>query len=1076
MPADLWRRIWGARAAGDRTAWRSPPRRGIAGAAARGEPVEALLELAAQSLLAASKARRAGVWLLEEKNRESNGAESRGRVVDSSGVPPPEEWNHLDLPAPFLGSLLRSKEPLIVAIDHGAQDSAASFPAIGPYAGAKRVVWLPLRVQDTPLGLGMVADSRYRSLANASALRAIAEELSLALALRHERVRRAAADAELEVRARLERSIQRGVGAETILAEIAQAVERTMGADFVAIGRSSSPIGASAGWAGAPSWRVLLMQEPLRQLWVTALEEGRIIEAEADSLRWRRHDWQSLPEPAENPNSGVRRVVTLPLMANGSPLGILMAGLGTRTQGDDVSKRLESYAALATMALDREATLGQTSVLTAAVRHWLETTPERLLLVNATGRITQASRAARGALRLGPSLAPDARLEDLFVEGAGHAIAEWLDALTAARLDRFAGAPSLDPAFPAAPPDQFLAITPPNRAAVSPPLDALLRVDLPVRLSVRAHLPGPRPAAHSWLVALEELHAPAPPAVEEDRAASELSGLLDSLDSGVLVFDASGRMRAANDRFAQMMSLDARATREMGQFENLLETLSPRFAHPAEFSARWRERTGSAGEAAWDELELTRPARKIVERFVRPVRDAHGRRLGWIEVYRDITSQRLIQSKLLQTEKMAALGQLVSGIAHELNNPLTSIQGYAQLLLSRRPGPDQLADAQRICQEAERAGRIVKNLLLFAREAKPERISVDLNEIVERTLALRSYEMKVENIQAELDLDPRLPAILADASQMLQVVLNLVVNAEQALEQGYRQQPDRELERGRAHGRIRIRTRRVSEHKLALEVSDDGPGIPPEAISRIFDPFFTTKPVGVGTGLGLSIVYGIVREHGGEITVESKRGEGATFVVELSARAASEIARQGVLPGTLSAPGAGSEKIPEEAPAVPAPLAVAGRAHKPGARVGRILVVEDEPTVAQLIVDVLADEGYRVDKLLDSREAIDRVRTQDYDLVVCDLKMPHVDGRAFFRALANTASPLQHRLIFVTGDTLSPHTLEFLESSGLPYLAKPFLVEELKQAVHQAFARVHADAPRAAGEANPWPRANARKP
>ena len=563
-----------------------------------------------------------------------------------------------------------------------------------------------------------------------------------------------------------------------------------------------------------------------------------------------------------------------------------------------------------------------------------------------------------------------------------------------------------------------------------------------------------------------------PAAAEEDRAASELSGLLDSLDSGVLLFDASGRIRAANDRFAQMMGLDARAAREMGSLDSLAEALQSRFAQPSVFAARWRERTSSADEASWDELEVVRPAHKIVERFVRPVRDGRGLRLGWIEVYRDITSQRMIQSKLLQNEKMAALGQLVSGIAHELNNPLTSIQGYAQLLLSRRPGPDRLADAKRICQEAERAGRIVKNLLLFAREAKPERTSVDLNEIVERTLALRSYEMKAGNIQAELDLDPSLPAILADAGQMLQVVLNLVVNAEQALEQGYAQDPERELVRGRGRGRIRIRTRRVSEHKLALEVSDDGPGIPPEAVSRIFDPFFTTKAAGIGTGLGLSIVYGIVREHGGEITVESKRGQGATFVVELSAHASQELALQGVLPGTLPGP------AQEDAAAIRAPLAPAisaVRAAKTGARAERILVVEDEPTVAQLIADVLAEEGFRVDKLLDSREAITRVRTQGYDLVVCDLKMPHLDGRAFFRALANTNSPLQHRLIFVTGDTLSPHTLEFLESSGLPYLAKPFLVEELKQVVQQAIARVHAGSPASSAGGNSWPRANARK-
>ncbi|MGB6544269.1 MAG: ATP-binding protein [Candidatus Acidiferrales bacterium] len=1072
MTADFWKRMWRAGPAGDRSAWRSPPRGGIVGAATRGEPVEALLELGAHSLLAASKAQRAGVWLLRGKETESAPGAARGRVVDSSGIPPPAEWNRLDLPHEFLSTLLHSKESLIVATNRGGRDSAESFPPVGPYAGAKRVVWIPLRVHDTPLGLGMVADGRARALANASVVRAIAEELSLALALRNERLRRAASDAELETRAHLERSIQRGVAMDTILTEIAHAIERTGDVEFVAIGRSGNPAGASAGWAGSPRWRVLLMQEPMRQLWVTALEEGRMIETEAGSLRWRRHDLASQLEPAENPESGVARIVTLPLIAGGARLGVVMAGLRDSGTSGEAATRLESYAALASMALDREASLAHTSVLTASVRHWLETTPERLLLVDSDGHIAQASRTARGALQLGPSLEAGARLEDLFVEGASRAVGEWVGSLGVKRLDRFIGTTSPDREPSPAPPDHSFTTMPSGRTS-APPLDALLRVGSPVRLSVRAQLPGTHHAGQCWLVALEELHLPPATAVEEDRAASELSGLLDSLDSGVLVFDASGRIRAANDRFAQMMGLDARATRELGGFEILVETLSGRFAHPAGFAARWRERTNSADEASWDELELTLPARKIVERFVRPVRDAHGGRLGWIEVYRDITSQRLIQSKLLQTEKMAALGQLVSGIAHELNNPLTSIQGYAQLLLSRRPGSDRLADAKRICQEAERAGRIVKNLLLFAREAKPERRSVDMNEIVERTLALRSYELKVENIQAELDLDPRLPAILADASQMLQVVLNLVVNAEQSLEQGYELVPDRGLDRTAAvRGRIRIRTRRISEHKLAVEVSDDGPGIPPEAIPRIFDPFFTTKPVGVGTGLGLSIVYGIVREHGGEITVESKRGHGATFVVELAVRATPELDLQGVLPGTLS-------ELAEDASATRAPMAVAsgGRAHNHRSRANheRVLVVEDEPTVAQLIADVLTEEGYRVDKLLDSREAIERVRTQSYDLVVCDLKMPHVDGRAFYRALTNAANPLQHRLIFVTGDTLSPHTLEFLESSGLPYLAKPFLVEELTQVVQQAIARIHAEVPHGGGGGNSWPRANARK-
>jgi two-component system, NtrC family, sensor kinase len=573
-------------------------------------------------------------------------------------------------------------------------------------------------------------------------------------------------------------------------------------------------------------------------------------------------------------------------------------------------------------------------------------------------------------------------------------------------------------------------------------------------------------------VALEELNSTGTSTAEEERTAFELNALLDSVDNGVLIFGGSGRIRASNDRFAQMLGLDPRAVRELGTFERLVESVSARFAHPAEFAGRWRRRGNRAEEAAHDELEFAGPPRKVVERLTRPVRDSRGTRFGWIEVYRDITSQRVTQSKQAQTEKMASLGQLVSGIAHELNNPLTSIQGYAQLLLSRRSAPDQLADAKHICEEAERAGRIVKNLLLFAREAKLERRPVDLNEIVERALALRSYELKIENIETTLDLDPGLPAILADASQLLQVVLNLVINAEQAISEarGVSAVPDGALEPDyiydRAHGHriaaghIRIRTRHTSEQRLALEVSDDGPGIPRDAVPRIFDPFFTTKPAGVGTGLGLSIAYGIVREHGGEISVESERGDGAKFVVELSAAATarSRIARPGV------------------APVTPAPLALVSseRGHKLATRAERILVVEDEPTVAQLIVDVLTEDGYRVDKLLDSRQAIERTQTHDYDLVVCDLKMPHVDGRAFYRALADAESPLRHRFVFVTGDTLSPRTLEFLESSGLPYLAKPFFVEELQQVVQQAFARVQIELPRAVA-GNYWQRATARK-
>ncbi|HLW97691.1 MAG TPA: ATP-binding protein [Candidatus Acidoferrales bacterium] len=495
---------------------------------------------------------------------------------------------------------------------------------------------------------------------------------------------------------------------------------------------------------------------------------------------------------------------------------------------------------------------------------------------------------------------------------------------------------------------------------------------------------------------------------------AQLESLAESTDAGIVLFDSLGNPQLVNQRFAKLLGLPWQLFSEARTWEAFAPAVAAQFRDPGSFVMRWGQIASSPGEASWDELDMLRPTSRIMERFARPIRDSSGRFLGRLEIYRDITSEKMIQSKLLHTEKMAGLGQLISGIAHELNNPLTSIMGYSQLLLGRRLTAAQAADGRLIYQEAERAARIVKNLLLFARETRPERHPVHLNEIVERTLALRSYELRVENIRLEQNLATDLPHVLADPAQLQQVLLNLIVNAEQA------------IRHSSGEGTICIRTWLNANGRVALEIADNGPGIPPENIPRIFDPFFTTKPPGSGTGLGLSITYGIIQEHGGQIMVESQPGKGAKFILELPMGA----------PESMMTRLAGARHSPSfERSAV--------------LQTGKVLVVEDEPTVAHLIADVMSEEGHSVEIVLDGQEGLGRALAGHYDLVICDLRMPGIDGRAIYRELVAKGSPLQHRLIFVTGDTLASHTLEFLETTGVPYLAKPFLVEELKALVAQ---------------------------
>jgi PAS domain S-box-containing protein len=408
--------------------------------------------------------------------------------------------------------------------------------------------------------------------------------------------------------------------------------------------------------------------------------------------------------------------------------------------------------------------------------------------------------------------------------------------------------------------------------------------------------------------------------------------------------------------------------------------------------------------------------RNMISRGSR-VFDAGGNFLYFVGVLRDITEQKQaekekqsIEEKAQVASRLAAIGEMAAGIAHEINNPLTGVIGFSQLLLEKQNIPEDIKDDIRVIADgSRRVADIVKRLLTFARQAKPIKTLANLNELIENTLKLRDYVLKTNNIEVITKFDPELPLLTVDPGQMQQVFLNLIVNAEQAMKKSH------------GRGTLTISTENIA-NAIRITFQDDGSGIKEEIIGRLFEPFFTTKEVGEGTGLGLSLSRSIVLEHAGRMSVESEFGHGATFILELPLHEPPQLED------------ATQMRQAKETPTVN--------------KKGRILVVDDEPGVRELLSKVMKEMGHSVDVISDAGSAMEIIDAGTiYDVILADIRMPGMNGVELCSLILRKMPDMKNRIIIITGDVMGTDIKDFLKKNNLPYLAKPFDIKALKEQV-----------------------------
>ena len=486
-----------------------------------------------------------------------------------------------------------------------------------------------------------------------------------------------------------------------------------------------------------------------------------------------------------------------------------------------------------------------------------------------------------------------------------------------------------------------------------------------------------------------------------ENSAEEYRSMFDASIDGLVLWNAAGEIVDVNPALWKMYGYSQ---------EEYLALPPGKFVGPSYHPDFLR--SIAAGEPLHAEITELRKDGSALEVEVHGIPMQYRGKPHVLTIARDITEKKRSaeeltrqRERLYQREKLAALGSLLAGVAHELNNPLSVVVARS-IMLEEQGAPATQSAALKIRTAAERCARIVRTFLAMARQQQPERGPVAINEVVSAALDITGYTVRTSGIEVELDLANDIPPILADADQLHQVLLNLIINAQHALQD---QPPPR---------RIRVSTRCDSAaDAIRITVADNGPGIPADLRARVFEPYFTTKPIGVGTGVGLAVSLGIVEAHGGTLTVDCPIEGGAVFIITLPVGTVQVAHVEAMPTGEVST----SERT--------------------------ILIVDDEAEIRETLAEILTGARHRVVTVASGREALERMAVEHYDVILTDIRMPDLDGRSLYQEIERRWPERAGRVVFVTGDTLASKLREFAAEGGRPVIEKPFLPSDVRNVV-----------------------------